>query len=399
MSILLRRHATRTAILIACWTLTSLGQPAPVHAEENTLTPAELADGWILLFDGETTFGWRPTTEANWQVRDGVISVSEGEAGLLRTTSQFGDFQLKIDFRAPQTTNSGIFLRTSPRPKNVQRDCYELNIATRAVSPFPTGSLVGRAACDRDFDTTTWHTYDVTARGRTFVIKLDGETVLEYEDPQPRGHGYLGLQLNSGKVEFRNIKLKPLEMKPLFNGRDLSGWKEYPGKQSVYSVTPEGHLNVKNGNGQLETEQRFADFVFQYEVFVNGEHLNSGVFFRSIPGDFWIGYEDQIQNGYRDGDRTRPMDCGTGGFYRRQDARRVVSNDFEWFHKTLIVCGNHMSVWVNGYQVSDWSDPRPPHENPRKGRRLEAGTLILQGHDPTTDISFRNLQAGEIAPR
>ena len=43
------------------------------------------------------------------------------------------------------------------------------------------------------------------------------------------------------------------------------------------------------------------------------------------------GYECQIQNGYKDGDRTKPLDCGTGGFYRRQDARMVVADDFTWF--------------------------------------------------------------------
>ena len=84
---------------------------------------------------------------------------------------------------------------------------------------------------------------------------------------------------------------------------------------------------MKNGNGQLEFQQPFGDFVLQLEVFSNGKHLNSGIFFRSIPGEFWQGYESQIQNGYKDGDRTQPIDCGTGGFYRRQNARKVVSND------------------------------------------------------------------------
>ena len=68
--------------------------------------------------------------------------------------------------------------------------------------------------------------------------------------------------------------------------------------------------------------------------------LNSGIFFRNIPGEFWQGYESQIQNGYF-GDRTKPVDFGTGAFYRRQKARKVVSDDFKWFHKTLVVAGDH----------------------------------------------------------
>ena len=112
-----------------------------------------------------------------------------------------------------------------------------------------------------------------------------------------------------------------------------------------------------------------------------------------------MGYECQIHNGVENQDATRPKDCGTGGFFRRQDARRVVAKDLQWFHQTLIVNGPHMASWVNGYQVSDWTDERPAHENPRKGLRLEAGTIMIQGHDPTTNISFRNLKSTELPKR
>jgi hypothetical protein len=112
-----------------------------------------------------------------------------------------------------------------------------------------------------------------------------------------------------------------------------------------------------------------------------------------------MGYESQIHNGYLDGDRSKPADCGTGGIFRRKDARRVMADDNQWFHKTIIAEGPHVAVWVNGRQVSDWTDQRKPHENPRKGLRLEPGTIMIQGHDPTTDLSFRNLRAGELPVR
>ncbi|MBL9122300.1 MAG: DUF1080 domain-containing protein, partial [Planctomycetaceae bacterium] len=117
------------------------------------------------------------------------------------------------------------------------------------------------------------------------------------------------------------------------------------------------------------------------------------------PGEFTQGYECQIQNAYQNGDRTQPVDCGTGGFYRRQNAREVVANDLEWFRMTLIATGPHMAAWVNGRQVSDWTDTRPPHENPRQGLRLTGGTLSLQGHDPTTDLLFRGLKIVELPAR
>ncbi|NQU20745.1 MAG: DUF1080 domain-containing protein [Candidatus Nealsonbacteria bacterium] len=363
-----------------------------------TLSDEELADGWILLFDGETLFGWKQASKANWKVADGVISVSEGEQGLLHTTSQFADYRLKVDFRSAQRTNSGIFLRTSPAPADVTGKCYELNIAG-ADNPFPTGSFVQRQKAEGEHQSTDWQTYDVTAQGGHFTVKLDGKLVLDYTDPKPLGRGFIGLQLNSGKVEFRNVKLKPLGLASIFNGKDLTGWKTYPEMESEFTVTKEGWMNVRNGKGQIETEGTYADFTMQLDVFVDGKALNSGVFFRCIPGEVMNGYESQIHNGYIDGDRTKPQDCGTGGIFRRQNARRVVADDFAWFQKTIHVDGKHVAVWVNGYQVTDFTDDRKPDANPRKGLRLEPGTIQIQGHDPTTNLSFRNLRIAEMPAR
>jgi hypothetical protein len=368
-------------------------------AEHNRLTAEELAEGWLLLFDGHTDYGWKAASQADWNVADGVISVASGEPGLLCTTTPFADYVLKVDFRAAAGTNSGVFLRTVPKPIDPAVDCYELNIADPAISPFPTGSCVKRQRAEGDHDITHWRTFEVTANGGEFTVALDGQTVLTYSDPNPIPSGLIGLQLNAGAVEFRNIKLKPLNLQSIFNGRDLTGWTAFPDRQSVYSVTPEGWLNVKNGPGSLMSEGQYGDFVLQLEVFSNGQHLNSGIFFRSIPGEFTQGYECQIQNGYQDGDRSKPLDCGTGGFYRRQNARQVLSDDFTWFPLSLIATGDHMAAWVNGIQVSDWTDERPADPNPRKGLRREPGVLSIQGHDPTTDLSFRNLRIVELPAR
>jgi hypothetical protein len=370
-----------------------------IAADPNTLSQEEIDDGWILLFDGQTDFGWQATSDANWRVAEGMISASQGAQGLLSTTSEFGDYVLKVDFRAPASTNSGIFLRTTRTPSDPAVDCYELNIAAPSVSPFPTGSFVNRQKTDAAIDATGWRTFTVKAQGGHFAVAIDGQAVLDYLDPKPIGRGVIGLQYNTGLVEFRNIKLKPLGLESIFNGRDLSGWQVFPGKASQFSVTPEGAIRVTNGPGQLEWQGQLADFVLELEIYSGGTHLNSGLFFRSIPGEFWQGYESQIQNGYKNGDRTDPIDCGTGGFYRRQNARKVVPDDFEWFKKTLIVSGDHMATWINGYQVSDWTDPRPPDENPRRGLRRGGGTISIQGHDKTTDLSFRRLRIAEMPPR
>ncbi|MDA1050618.1 MAG: DUF1080 domain-containing protein [Planctomycetota bacterium] len=370
----------------------------PVTEAPKPLADIELAQGWISLFDGETLFGWTPVTDANWRVESGAIVVDQGEPGLLCTTTRFTDYVLHVEFRSAPGTNSGIFLHTPLTPKDPAVDCYELNIAD-SDNPFPSCSLVKRAKAPGNFDSNDWQTYDVTVLGDKVIVNLDGAQVLEYVDPKPLHRGHIGLQLNQGKVEFRNIKLKPLSTTSLFNGKDLAGWKTYPEMPSKFTVTDEGWLNVKDGRGQLETEGSYGDFVLQLECITHAQQLNSGFFFRCIPGGPMNGYESQIHNGVKEGDRRKPVDCGTGGIFRRIDARLVVANDLEWFYKTVSADGAHVATWVNGYQVVDWMDDRAPDENPRKGLRLEPGTIMIQGHDPTTDISFRNIQIAELAAR
>ena len=361
----------------------------------NQLTPAEQAAGWLLLFDGQTPFGWRPAGNADWSIADGVVRVTGGEVCLFRTTSQFGDYLLRADFRAPQSTNSGIFLRTAPQPRDPGSECYELNIAP-PDNPFPTGGLVKRQrATTGPIDDTLWHTFEVRCEGGKFEVKLDGAVVLNYTDPSPLGLGYIGLQHNEGEVEFRSVKLKPLGLRSIFNGRDLTGWKTYPEMAGKFDVTEEGAVRVHGGHGQLESTESYDNFVLQFDAKCNGEALNSGLFFRCLPGAELMGYECQLNNSMTGDDPNRPLDCGTGGIFRRQNARRIVARDGEWFRTTLVVEGPHMAAWVNGFPVTDWTDTRKAHENPRKGLRTAAGTLMLQGHDDTTDYSFRNL---EIAP-
>lgn len=383
-----------TSILLAI--LFAHGLPAqktPLHK----LTTAEIADGWLSLFDGESLYGWRPAAKINWQVTDAAITADAGEVGLLRTTTQFSNYELKLEFKAPPTTNSGVFLHTSPQPKNVETECYELNIAP-ADNPFPTGSLVKRQHYAGFQHDDQWHEFHVRLTDGKVTVTLDGQKLYEMTDARPLGRGFIGLQHNSGKVAFRNIRLRPLGLDSLFNGSDLTGWNQYPDMPSKFSVQDKC-LHVENGRGQLETKQEYGDFVMQLECMTHAKNLNSGVFFRCIPGDVMMGYECQIQNETIDGDPTKPADCGTGGIFRRMNARKVVAKDQAWFAQTIIAEGPHIATWVNGVHVCDWTDTRKPHENPRHGLRVEAGTIMIQGHDPTTDISFRNLRAGEMKPR
>jgi hypothetical protein len=369
-------------------------------AVEPVLFPRELLEqGWIQLFDGETLFGWQPTGEADWEIANGEVRTRGEKPGFLMTTTEWGDYELHAEFRPAADTNSGIFLRTPIEPRNPAQDCYELNIAPQD-NPFPTAGLVGRQKAElshEDFPTADeWHAFHATLEGGKVTIVLDGKRVLEYSDDTPVRIGHIGLQSREGPVAFRNIRLRPIGLDPLFNGRNLDAWNTERAERSRFEVTQDGELQVLDGPGQIETDRELANFVLQLECKVNGDGLNSGIFFRTLREGRWAGYESQINNVFKDGDPTKPADFGTGGIYRRQPARRIVANDHEWFTKTIVADGRHMAVWVNGYQVSDWTDKRPPRENAREGFREGAGVIAIQGHDPTTNLLFRNIRAAEL---
>jgi hypothetical protein len=373
-------------------------------AGQPELLPTKLLEkGWIQLFDGETLFGWRPTGDAKWDVKDGAIQTDGATPGFLVSTTEWGDYELSIEFRAPETTNSGVFLRTPAEPKDPAMDCYELNIAP-ADNPFPTGSLVARqktkgthapAPSPSGRGGPQWHTFTVTAWKGWITIELDGERVADYKDDSPVRIGHINLQSNRGPVAFRKIRLRPIELWPAWQS-DLSNFSTERADQSRFELNEQGELHLTNGPGQIETKEEFVNFTMQIECKVDGEGLNSGIFFRALRDTRWAGYESQINNAFVGEDRTKPKDFGTGGIYRRQPARRIVANDREWLFKTIVADGPHMTVWVNGYQVSDWTDTRPAKENAREGLRLGAGVIAIQGHDPTTNFWFRNMLVAEL---
>jgi len=367
------------------------------------LSPEEVADGWIALFDGATTFGWRPSDPATvWRVADGSIVADDGPPGLLLTTSEFADFELRCRMKVEAGGNSGLFLRTTPQPADPARDCYEFNVCDTHPA-FATGSLVGLAKASATVrGDGRWLDCRVRCEGRSVRAWLDGTQVLDFTDDRPaaRRRGLIGLQRNVGAAAFRDVFLRPLGGEPAFNGRDLVGWHEVPGGASRFAVV-DGAIHVTGGRGFLETDRTWGDFILQARVRTNGVGLNSGIFFRALRGtaaEPSNAYEVQIHNAFRDGDRSRPMDFGTGGIYRRVPARRVVGDDSAWQTLTLAATGRHLAVWVDGEQVTDWTDDRPADENPRKGARTAAGHVSLQGHDPTTDLDFRGIVVAELPP-
>lgn len=333
---------------------------------------------WINLFDKESLFGWTPIGDVQWSVADGNLVAAGGSGGWIVTTSPFADFELIAKIRVSPKATAGLAYR-----------------AGLDGHPSENGSGVVWLSTPENAN-ADWQEVRIVAVGRDVTATVNGQPAT---GQQPRrAKGYIGLLYghnNGAKVEVSEVRLRPLGLKSLFNGQDLTGWNIIPDRKSEFSVV-DGALNIKNGNGQIETAEQFKDFILQMDIMANGDPekpLNSGVFYRSPVGVFWKGYESQIRNEFTDGDRTKPRDFGTGGNYGNQPARKVIPNEKEWFSKTIVVDGPHASVWINGYQVSDFTDMRPVSEDSqgKAGYVPGPGTITLQGHDPTTDMFFKNI--------
>jgi hypothetical protein len=369
------------------------GQTAPAPL----LTAKDIADGKLMLFDGETSFGWEARGTAQWTVDGGCLRSAGTGDGMLATTTEFADFDLRADCWIDANTNSAIMLRCPTSGEITPMNAYEVNIYD-AHTEWPTGSVnyVAKSK-ERVRSVGRWTSFRIVADGSRLIVEVDGKRTVFATD-RKHVRGVIALQhRGDGAVRFRNITIKPLNLQSMFNAKDLAGWSPLPGFPAVCSVTPQGWLNVKSGRGDLQHEGRYGDFVFQSDIIVNGTHLNSGIFFRANAGERCQGYEMQIGNNWEGDDRTKVRDQGTGAIYNRQKARRVVSTDHEWFTATIVAHGYHIATWINGFQVTDFADTRPADErNARNGARKAAGIISLQGHDATTDVSFRNMRVVEM---
>jgi hypothetical protein len=195
---------------------------------------------------------------------------------------------------------------------------------------------------------------------------------------------------------LRNVKLRPVGLRSLFNGKDLSGWKETPGARGRFSVNEQGELVMTGGPGDLQTDGQWADFVLQAQVRTETRQANAGIVVRGVSGEAGNGYEVQIRNQWQGEDRAKPVDYGTGGIHDRQPARKVVSSDNEWFSVAAIADGSHLAVWVNGYPVCDFTDRRPLAKSVRQGCKKDPGPIGLHGEQASAVVKFRNIKIGEL---
>ena len=180
--------------------------------------------------------------------------------------------------------------------------------------------------------------------------------------------------------------------KPLFNGKDLTGWKPNENPQT-FSVK-DGVLVVKGDRSHLfyvgdGAKPNFKNFELKLEILTK-PNSNSGVYIHTEEQkDGWPGkgYEIQVNNTYAKDPKK------TAGVYGIKDNLTAPVKDDEWFTMHITVKDRSITTKVNDKVISEWTEPEG-WEPPKNfaGRKLNGGTIALQGHDPGSEVHYRKIE-------
>lgn len=188
-------------------------------------------DDFVPLLNGRDLDGWtvENTSAGNFTIDDGVLRV-EGPEGWLRSSEQYGDFSLRVEVRFLSTdADSGVFLR-APGPasqvfiRGWPANAYQVQVrdmsVNRTTNPYWIANLYrhrvpagetrydAEAALEAARPTGEWQLIEIEAVGSRVTAALNGVPVLDARDiVNPRGH--LGIQGETGTLEFRRIDVRP----------------------------------------------------------------------------------------------------------------------------------------------------------------------------------------------
>ena len=233
--------------------LFSCSEKPPAH---NTLTKAEIEEGWELLFDGETLDGWRSFQEegvTGWVVEDGTLkALGNGteSTGDIITADQYENFELKLDWKIAPEGNSGILymvledtfkriFETGPEYQlldDVGFPPYYIDEKSGDTIPIQD---VQRTAANYDMHVAEnkelkpvgeWNTAKILIDNGHVEHWLNGKKVVEYElwseDWKERlnaskwkdfpayasaSKGHISFQDHGSMVWFRNIKIREIQ--------------------------------------------------------------------------------------------------------------------------------------------------------------------------------------------
>jgi hypothetical protein len=230
----------KTIALGLCLAVIATGAfAAEKMAPDNTLTPAEKAAGFKLLFDGKDTAGWRgfktPAPDAGWKVTDGVLSPDAKTSKDLITKANYENFELTFDWKISPKGNSGVIYHVIPVGEETYESGpeYQLLDNSRGEPPLERAAgLFALYAPSKDMTKPVGefnHSRLVVDHGKA-QHWLNGVMVAEYDigsaDFKARvaaskfkrwpqfatgKTGAIALQCHGDDVSFKNIKIKVLK--------------------------------------------------------------------------------------------------------------------------------------------------------------------------------------------
>jgi hypothetical protein len=179
-----------------------------------------LGGGWVSLIDGGSGLdNFNRVGAANWHAEDGaIVADNRGIEGYLVTKKAYRDFQIRAEFWADHSTNSGIFLRATNPAKIEATSAYEVNIFDQRPDPvYGTGAVVGVAkVVPMPKAGGRWNVYEVTARGSQLTVVLNGVQTVSAQDGK-FAQGPIALQYANGAdgkpggaIKWRKLEIREL---------------------------------------------------------------------------------------------------------------------------------------------------------------------------------------------
>ncbi len=201
------------------------------------LVPAaddKVPPGFQPLFNGKDLTGWKVLDGKKelWKAEDNMIVVTGKGGGWLMTEKEYDNFELQLEFKIPKAGNSGVALR-SPLAGLPSYFGMEIQILDDPWYLDPknykglkktqlTGSIYGVVPPSKEAlkPVGEWNKFHITAKGRQITVELNGTKIVDanlddYKDQATthpgilRTKGHLGLQSHDGRIEFRNLYVKP----------------------------------------------------------------------------------------------------------------------------------------------------------------------------------------------
>jgi hypothetical protein len=176
----------------------------------------------------------------------------------------------------------------------------------------------------------------------------------------------------------------------LFDGKTLTNWKV--GDNAATFSVQDGTIAVHGETAHLfydgpVQQHQFKNFEFKADV-MTFPGSNSGIYFHTgFQQGGWPakGYEVQVNNSHTDWRRT-------GSLYGIQDVKEVYVKDNEWYTEYIKVVGKKVIIKINDKTVVEYTEPENlKREGGDSLRRISSGTFALQGHDPKSEVHFKNI--------